>query len=454
MNVFGFSLGALLLLKTYSANSPRPRLGIQGLSWPRNPGLWLAVVSLLFLAYIGLHGLNAKGRFDSDLMVIKFAKSYLSWLPHTYDSHRTWSVFWQYSALLAGFWATRSWLQARNPFGTDTRPNQNPKLGARRARLLLITLTINACILALVGIAQRMDGNEMILWVYTPVFKATDSHFGSYVYRGNAAAYFNLVWPTALALLMWSRAERRADQEYGVEGGGLYPILYPMLILLVSVPLISNSRAGAAVTLVIIGLMTLLFVFRSRHKRWKTLVGIVLLIATVGLIAYQLGASTVVRRVSQLVELVRNKPGQIERLDIYRYSIQIHQNDQLWGVGPGAFSSVFGMLRGTRYSVSDNEAFMDWCAWAHSDPLETVITFGYFGASIVAAWFALLFLHPRFNRLKAPLPTSNLALAAALFGCCTHSVVDFPFQIYSLLHAFLVIAALYTCGISFEPTED
>jgi O-antigen ligase len=80
----------------------------------------------------------------------------------------------------------------------------------------------------------------------------------------------------------------------------------------------------------------------------------------------------------------------------------------------------------------------------HSDWLETLTTYGVAGFILMAMTFAALIFAP-FNRHQWPARNAFIILAAIGLGSCLlHATLDFPFQIYSIQHLFVVLAALYS----------
>ncbi len=81
----------------------------------------------------------------------------------------------------------------------------------------------------------------------------------------------------------------------------------------------------------------------------------------------------------------------------------------------------------------------------HNDWLETLITFGWVGATpifltlllVLAHWFRGGGIHG--NKYFVML------LWVSIGGCLLHAGFDFPFQIHSVLTLFLVLCAVLSC---------
>jgi hypothetical protein len=107
------------------------------------------------------------------------------------------------------------------------------------------------------------------------------------------------------------------------------------------------------------------------------------------------------------------------------------------GTGAGTFASIYQLY------IEHEE--QDWAAFAHDDWLEMRITFGWLGFGMV---LTMLLLVPAFWWFSAGIRADRGLyglILAALSGCLLHAKFDFPFQIYSVLHLFLVECALLTC---------
>src|SRR6185295_9653526 len=106
----------------------------------------------------------------------------------------------------------------------------------------------------------------------------------------------------------------------------------------------------------------------------------------------------------------------------------------IFGTGPGTFEPLFPLYR---KSLDDY-----WPKQLHNDWLETRITFGWVGCALIAAAF-LLVLTRWFagHGIRTGWRFVSL-LCLALGGCLLHARYDFPFQIYSIQLAFLLICAV------------
>jgi hypothetical protein len=164
----------------------------------------LAMVTVGILGYCLVSALNASATYQPHDLSFAYHRHVLKWLPHSLDSASTWSVFWNYLALACVFLALRDWLLGKSEREqqaeyVDTAGSRLNSQMPDRLRRLLWVMAVNGGLLALEGIVQRLEGSGNLLFVLKPGINQTaDAQFGPYAYRGNAAAYFNLLWPVCL----------------------------------------------------------------------------------------------------------------------------------------------------------------------------------------------------------------------------------------------------------------
>jgi hypothetical protein len=330
------------------------------------------------------------------------------------------------------------------------------------------------------GIAQRVEGSGHLLFILEPrINKAAKSQFGPYAYRGNAAAYFNLLWPVCLGF-WWTLGRSR-------EGGSRHHLLLLCAVLMAACPMVCSSRAGAVVDLGLLAAGTgflLLSGLRpgsrsaerggsgsresSGHGRRGSRPGGE---PHRGSAMMRSGASATYRQPRQdavkriLTLSSRTRPALLlgfcagalvlgyvfgwkmlePRWSHFAedYAFRDILSDQAWpmaadypvfGTGPGTFATVFNLYRSSTETT--------WPAQVHNDWLETRITFGWAGSALIALAFATVlvrwFLPGGMHGGTRFVVLTWLALA----GCVAHARYDFPFQIYSILFLFLVLCAI------------
>jgi hypothetical protein len=83
-----------------------------------------------------------------------------------------------------------------------------------------------------------------------------------------------------------------------------------------------------------------------------------------------------------------------------------------------------------------------WPAQLHNDWLETRITFGWIGSTLIAMAFAIVVLRWIAGQGIHGGRRFVLLIWLAMAGCLVHARYDFPFQIYSVLFLFLTLCAV------------
>lgn len=251
----------------------------------------LAAGSLIVLGWVLVSILNARADYQPERRAFVYFPC-VTWLPHTYDRTTSWFYFWQYVGLACYFWSLRDWLltmergdRRHEDPETHHDPPRPSRLPARLRRLLWV-LSINAALLSLVAILHKLQGSDKLLWILKSRTAAADRHFGPYNYRSNAAQYLNLIWPLILGLWWLTRREARQRRPGGQRlGEGAHTLLLPCLGITAVAPIVSNSRAGAlvAVVLILISAALLLVSVPRRHFRiWLSILGGVMIITGMG----------------------------------------------------------------------------------------------------------------------------------------------------------------------------
>ncbi len=410
MNLGGYALGALLAAKLWGRGSA---VFAGGDAWARRVTVALFVLTLAVLGYILLSALNAGSTYVAGEGRTE-PHAHVHWLPYSLDRLASWNVFWNWLALACVFWAAHDWLLG------DVAPGGHRS--ARRLRRLVFVLALNAALVAGEGILQRNDGTPKLLWFKTTRENpSAASQFGPYAYRANAAQFFNLIWPVALGLWWhWHQYRRRRTERHHW--------LLPCVMLLIAGPLVSLSRGGVAVTILQLGACAFLFLAGGRFNLAARLGVLLVLGATLGAASY-LGWEELAQRLrDSAVDPLMGRRG------TYELAARMTDDYPWFGVGPGAFGSVFQFYR--------NSADDYWPGQLHNDWLEYLITFGRAGVALFIA--AALCLVGRWftpGGLRAPW-TFVAFLWIALGGCLLHARFDFPLQIYSIQFVFVLLCAV------------
>lgn len=404
----------------------------------------LGFTTIAILGYCLISAVNARAIYSPSTRSSEY-RDCIRWLPHSFDSRSTWMAFWTYLALACSFWATRTWLFTksadeellswRSPDAAQTKGQLFPE----RLRNLLWILSINGGLLAMEGIVQRLANSSKLLFLIKPQIHQTAlGQFGPFAYRANAAEYFNLLWPACLGF-WWSLG--RAPEGRMAKRHWLLMCALVMAIC----PTLSTSRGGALVSAgliiltgaVLIG--NLLFASRSMQQvqgkaqfsRWC----MPLFFLGAPALALALGWNTLRPRLEKLPADFKG------RQRIYEAATRIADDFPVFGTGPGTYESVSELYRPNRPDF--------WPAQVHNDWLETRITFGWMGSTLLVIAFALTAL-ASFTGGRLYVGRNFLLMTwLGLLGCLVHARFDFPFQVHSILCLFLTLSAIVS-GLSWQ----
>jgi hypothetical protein len=473
MNTAAYILGALLLIKwcmRYATRFTPERWGIlpstprslataevEGVAdpelsrekWWRFSTMALAIITGLLLVYCLVGVFNARATYYHAQMRFVY-HDFIPWLPHSYDRTSSWFVFWQYLALAISFWAIRDWLLtktreerfaalAAQPLlasGTGLaklKPAGSFVLPARLQRLLWL-LCINASLLGVEAILQRLDGTNKLLWLVEPARnRDADLQFGSYSYRSNAAQYFNLIWPVCVGF-WWTLREHavRASRKSRRIGQGPQILLLPCAILLAACPIISLARGGALITAANSLFAVVLLIYANRRGHPLLPVGAFILFT----LSLALGGYLAWEKLQIRFQTMFEDKMSL-RLEIYENAQQMTKDFPVLGSGPGTFASLYQLYR--------KNPEQHWNAYLHDDWLEARVTLGWIGFGLILAALAVLGLNAWRGgaiRMHWILPSM---IGLGMSSCLVHAKYDFPFQVYSLFFLFVMLASILFC---------
>lgn len=388
--------------------------------------LFLAL-NLSVLAFCVTALWNARATFSVFDQSFEYRENFNPSLPTTYDAELTRETLMSLLACFVVFWSIRSWIYG----GTRQRTEGSGDNMLRNRRFLLLAwvISLNGMAVAIQGILQRLSNSSKLLWMRESWWQSAIACFGPFSYRGNAAEYLNLVWPLALGLwwiLSRDRSRRQGSSRVFTDGPEL--LLIPAMVVMIAACIISLSRGGAIITaacLISIGTIFLIQKGTSMRARLGVLGFIVLVVATISLLGWNL----LVQRFRS--DGLSNLSG---REEIYRNAKQMAVDYPIFGTGPGTFRSVYHLYRQETKEI--------WHGFLHDDWMETRVTFGWVGLLLVVAhlvWLGVWCASPGRPRV---LYAFSACVGIALTGALIHAKFDFPFQTYSILYTFVVIAAL------------
>ena len=438
LNGLGFLSGGLWIaqriVRSKSSAGRQPSAAYPGARWPM-ACVWGLVITLL--GYVLCSALNPKASLQYTFtpgypfasgVEIDYLES-IEWLPQSHDQDRTLRAFWKYLAIVLSFAAARNWLmgasrrERRSDGGTSRFPGD-------RMQWLLWALAINAATVALVGMLQRLDGTQTLLWTFANHRNGGHGAFGPFPYRSNGAQYLNLMWPVTLGFwwVMWRRKFARGSMSHR-SGGDPHVLLLVLAALTAAGVVVANSRGGFLVLLgLLVAVFALMMLWSKRQVGFK--LGVVAVIFSVLGVGGWLGGDAMVVRLRS-----KDFAGMSGRNLIYEDTARMAQDFAVFGSGAETFAPLYYF-----YRHKDPE----WNAYVHDDYLETRVTFGTVGFVIILLIFLAVWLVPFFgNGIPAP-PEFILLIGVAMVGILIHAKSDLPFQIYSIHSQFVLLCAVLT----------
>jgi hypothetical protein len=281
---------------------------------------------------------------------------------------------------------------------------------------------ISGGLLALEGIVQRMVHSPRLLFVLQPQFQHDPfTQFASYAYRANAAQYFNLLWPVGFVLYVLSSAALPRRRWRNL-------IIVVCVAAMSAVPIFSGARVAALASLgMLVLLVPLTFLPRlnanPRPRGQRMGRGLILLVVVAAFFA--LASALSWKQLRPRIEEWKNDLRAREQL--FERARLISRDYPVFGTGPGTFERVYGFYR---CAPSD-----EWPAQLHNDWLETRVTFGLVGSTVLALSFGVVLLHGVAGTCTVD---SRLVFSIwlVLAGCLAQARWDFPLQISSIEYLF------------------
>ncbi|MBP7827254.1 MAG: O-antigen ligase family protein [Verrucomicrobia bacterium] len=413
LNVLGTLAGAATLLR-YGL---QPRLSG---GRPDRVARILAGLNLALLLYEIVAAINAQSRYDHWTQAF-VPRAHWSGLPASLDPATGWFWLWRDLALSGFFWATRSWLlTAEMGRGWSKRSLRPRPVNRSRLRKLIWFGVLNGSALALVGLIQRYTADGALLWLVKPAInQAPTAQFGPYAYRSNAMQYLSMLWPLGLGLWGTQSTSSRVPRKKATSW-----LLPGLSLFLITCLFLSHSRMAALVGLagwLAAGALIAPLAFRRQIPGAKLMLGALLAALVAGLWA---GHDWMTLR------LAGEGLADHERLLLREAGWRMVREYPVYGTGPGTFAIVHQFYL----------AGQTWYAQMHCDYLEILATFGWIGTLPLLG--GLLFLLIGLLMVKSRDRLLAGFILIALLGCLAHASMDFPFQIYSTTHLFVIISAL------------
>jgi O-antigen ligase len=438
LNGLGFLSGGLWIaqrgIRLRARAGRQPPAEYAGARWPM-ACIWGLVITLL--GYVLCSALNPKASLQ-----YTFTPGYpsasgveidyldpIGWLPQSHDQGRTLRAFWKYLAIVFSFVAARDWLM-----GSSRRERRSddgtPRFPGDRMQWMLWTLALNAAAVALIGMLQRLDGTQQLLWTFANHMNAGQGAFGPFPYRSNGAQYLNLMWPVTFGFWWVLRRRNVARRSVSNRSGGDPHVLLLVLALLTAAGVVvANSRGGFLMLVGLLVAVLALTMLWSKRQVWAKLGVVAAIVAVLGVGGWLGGEAMMARFRSE--DLGRMSGRKL----IYEDTARMAEDFVVFGSGAETFAPLYYFYR---------KKDPAWNAYVHDDYLETRVTFGTMGFVIILVTFLAVWLVPFFgNGIPAP-PEFILLIGVAMVGILIHAKFDLPFQIYSIHSQFVLLCAVLT----------
>lgn len=301
-------------------------------------------------------------------------------------------------------------------------------------RLILKTILVVACALALIGIAQQWTWNGKFLWFFVPYDWNNPGSLdmprasGPFINPDHFANYLAVIFPVALAGTFFHTGQiaQRYQQPFRVFCGCT-------VVLLIAAILSSLSRGGwigiALGTLLMLGVFPAIIPM-SPTTKWfgekRTVTRYVFAgVTALILVALMIIGPTARNRVDlRLAETVEQEDSLEGRVAAWQDTIHMVQDFSLFGVGLGAWQDIFPRYQRPPWSA-------DFYSEAHNDYVEILAETGMVGCSLLAwaAWRVIKLLSHGLMRISTETRPFYTALLTGLMIMGVHEFLDFSLQI-------------------------
>ena len=293
-------------------------------------------------------------------------------------------------------------------------------------RRIWVTVGVVAVSLIAFGLGRKVLGLELMSEDAGPRGEPFKTSFALYLYRGNAAAFINLVLPLVAGL---------ASAAFSRFGTPLGRATWPAAVLLcIAGATVTASKIGMVITaaiLLILAAWEIRRLFRRHTISLMQTAASALLAVLIIVSAVAFGWHRAKLELARLPELASEDTFQ-DRVLAAEVCLRMMPDAGLWGMGPGNFAVAF-----PHYTEYLGDRLLGVWQFAHMDYMQTAVEWGWIGAAI---WSIILFggiivgFVTYARRKDLPRPDSTLLFTAtiAVLGVAAHAAVDFPLQIASL----------------------
>lgn len=387
----------------------------------RFPAFWVGGV---FLVYILIQALNPAWQYEGNSRYWWLRRiPSIAWLPHGMRTPFAIANPWRSLVIYGSAWFTSCALWT----GITQR---------KSLRILLEALAVNAFILAVVGLAERADHADKILWFWQPPAYYFVSTF---IYKNHAGCYFNLLLGVCAGLSLWHhfRSRRRMDKS---SPSLLYAFFVGTLALAV---VFSYSRAatilmaGYLAVALGIAVSAQLFGLGTASRNFGALAALCLLFGATALFAlHLLPTEEAILKMDQLIRSYESATPSARRLATHA-TMDLYHANSAFGWGSASFRYAFPMYQRNYPPILIDHGQLLYWEHAHDDYAEFLAEFGRIGCSILMVGFLLMALAmARVRFWRNPLA---LLVGASCAVTLFHSIGDFNFYNPAILITWCVL---------------
>lgn len=300
-----------------------------------------------------------------------------------------------------------------------------------RARTAVYVIAVGAGVIAAYGLAEYFDGNALVLW--QPKHAYLNALTATFINKNNYAAFAGMGLVCTFGLLL-DRLPRNPPFRPRRTRGGL--IVRGLSVLTLGAVfaancaalLLAGSRAGAAVT--ILGMAVVLMLWLARLPAWRRPLFVAFGLTALGILVLASSSSELL--VSRLPNLDQDLG---TRLAVDARMIAAIKAEPWTGYGLGAFEQAFTIFRDPSLSAHGR-----W-EYGHNDWLEALMTLGIpagLAVWLIFGWIGVRCVIGAMTRARdAIYPAIGAGVCALAFA---HTLVDFTMQIQGFALPFLAIA--------------
>lgn len=316
-------------------------------------------------------------------------------------------------------------------------------------RAVVLTILFSAGLIAVIGIVQCFSWNGKLLWFFVPYdwheAQAISSlrAQGPFVNYAHFANYLAMIFPLALTATIFpaTLVPAQVAPAFRLLGGGISFFLGVGILL-------SGSRGGWVGLLLGSGIVvwgiaanhaTGTSTVRSRSLFGLSPLHVTLLSLVMAVVVSIVFVGVPARRQmdARLNETLQGEVSGMMRVALWMDTAKMVRDFPLWGVGLGAWSTVFPQYQEAAVSRT-------YFREAHNDYVELAAETGVLGAGLLT-WFFVLVAQRLRNGLRAAAASVRpffIALGGAISVMAVHEIVDFNLQIPAIAVLFTVLLGL------------